>query len=550
MKHRLIAVFAGLLAAPLAALTPPLPPPLAGGPDFRVNVATEGSQDAPDVARDAAGNFVVVWTDSELEHTGPFQVKVRLYDVSGSPKSGEILVWPGGHTTPRPRVAMTPQGAFVVVWRNESGVAMRRFDRFAQPNSAAFPVAPQAGLDKASPDVAMDAAGNAAVVWVEDDRGKIFLQRLDAEDRPLEAPVRVDQALTGRRDDPRVALNASGSLLVTWDDFRELDVLARRFDGPSGSWGPETRVHASSDGIQETGAPVLYPEGDALVAYYDRGLHRIFAQRLDAAGAPTGGGVEIGDAFIDGTDAAAAGNGTVLITWAGELFDGPGIYGSLLARDGEPVSLPFLISTPSTVDDWQPSVAGGAAEGFAVVWVNGDSVPIFPVTIPPRRDGRDGSLRGVFARVLGDGRCLAGSEVLCLRGGRFEVRVSWKIPATGETGIGRALPLTTDTGALWFFDANNLELVVKVLDGTAVNGNFWVYYGALSDVEYSLRVTDTQTGRTKTYNNPPGRLASRADVGAFPSPGVASSAVEPTSKAAALAASSFKAVGSCQPSPE
>jgi hypothetical protein len=57
--------------------------------------------------------------------------------------------------------------------------------------------------------------------------------------------------------------------------------------------------------------------------------------------------------------------------------------------------------------------------------------------------------------------------------------------------------------------------VVKAVDGRPANGYFWVFYGALSDVEYTITVTDTVTGAAKTYTNPPGRLASVADVAAF-----------------------------------
>ena len=39
--------------------------------------------------------------------------------------------------------------------------------------------------------------------------------------------------------------------------------------------------------------------------------------------------------------------------------------------------------------------------------------------------------------------------------------------------------------------------------------------GALSNVEYTIRVTDTLTGQTNTYTNPSGRFASVADTGAF-----------------------------------
>ena len=58
-------------------------------------------------------------------------------------------------------------------------------------------------------------------------------------------------------------------------------------------------------------------------------------------------------------------------------------------------------------------------------------------------------------------------------------------------------------------------LAVKVLDGTPVNGHRWVFYGALSDVEYALTVTDTMTGAVRRYFNPRGVLASVGDTIAF-----------------------------------
>jgi hypothetical protein len=54
-----------------------------------------------------------------------------------------------------------------------------------------------------------------------------------------------------------------------------------------------------------------------------------------------------------------------------------------------------------------------------------------------------------------------------------------------------------------------------VLDARVVNGKFWVFYGALSNVQYTITVTDTQTGVVKTYTNPDGTLASVADTSAF-----------------------------------
>jgi len=78
------------------------------------------------------------------------------------------------------------------------------------------------------------------------------------------------------------------------------------------------------------------------------------------------------------------------------------------------------------------------------------------------------------------------------------------------------VPLSDNSGYFWFFDPSNIELIVKVLDGHAVNGHWWVFYGALSNVEYTIHVDWPDRGLSRTYHNPAGRMASRADTQAFP----------------------------------
>ena len=109
--------------------------------------------------------------------------------------------------------------------------------------------------------------------------------------------------------------------------------------------------------------------------------------------------------------------------------------------------------------------------------------------------------------------CTTSAQALCLQD-RFLVSVRWQ-DFTGGSGSGTTLPLTTDTGGFWFFDAENVELVVKVLDGRALNGKFWVFFGALSDVAYDLEVMDTVTGAVRTYTNPARNFGSVGDTQAF-----------------------------------
>ena len=64
----------------------------------------------------------------------------------------------------------------------------------------------------------------------------------------------------------------------------------------------------------------------------------------------------------------------------------------------------------------------------------------------------------------------------------------------------------------------NVEVIVKVLDARTFNNHFWVFYGALSNLEYTLTITDTVTGAVKTYHNSQGKFGSVGDTSAIPGP--------------------------------
>ena len=117
-------------------------------------------------------------------------------------------------------------------------------------------------------------------------------------------------------------------------------------------------------------------------------------------------------------------------------------------------------------------------------------------------------------QLVGSSGACASATSLCLAGNRFSVAVAWHT-TDGRSGAGQAIPLSGDTGYFWFFGASNVELVVKVLDGRGLNNHFWVFYGALSDVQYVITVTDTTNQTSRTYTNPQGNLASVADTSAF-----------------------------------
>ena len=113
-----------------------------------------------------------------------------------------------------------------------------------------------------------------------------------------------------------------------------------------------------------------------------------------------------------------------------------------------------------------------------------------------------------------------GDDTTPLQGGRFEVAVDWR-DYDDRTGAGRIVPGrdSNDSALFSFFERDNWELMVKVIDGCGFNDHWWVFTAAATDVEYTVTITDTDTGLTWIDVNPLGTAAPAVnDVTAFACP--------------------------------
>jgi hypothetical protein len=120
-------------------------------------------------------------------------------------------------------------------------------------------------------------------------------------------------------------------------------------------------------------------------------------------------------------------------------------------------------------------------------------------------------LTTTILREVDLGPCVPGPKTLCIDDApgdrRFEATIAFDTAqAGGQGGLGNAIDLDslgiTSGGVFWFFNRENPEVLLKVLNACVVNGHHWVFWSAGTNVRMVITVTDRRTGRQRIYQNP------------------------------------------------
>jgi len=169
-----------------------------------------------------------------------------------------------------------------------------------------------------------------------------------------------------------------------------------------------------------------------------------------------------------------------------------------------------------------PNYWGGSYDALMAQWarlgieVETDIRPGYSHNVWPD-DAMEDGFRFLVAHAYPElPSCQPSDTVMCLGGDRFALALTWRDFAD-RAGSGHVVAVgSPDSGLFWFFDQANWEMLVKVLDGCAVNGHYWVLAAATTNVEYTLTVTDLHTDEQRQYSNPLGQSAAAiTDADAF-----------------------------------
>ncbi len=172
---------------------------------------------------------------------------------------------------------------------------------------------------------------------------------------------------------------------------------------------------------------------------------------------------------------------------------GPGIFHASLT------TLPYVLTVTDTVTGLQRVYGSNAAAKLC-----GGADRPFPGAPPEPAT----ALAALSAQT----------GALFLLGGRFSVTLQAHNPRTGQDASGSAIASGDRFG---FFglpaitgDPELPEVVVKMVDFTAISGKFWFFHAGLTGLDYTLTVTDSTTGAVRTYESS-GNYCGAADTEAF-----------------------------------
>lgn len=248
---------------------------------------------APHVAADASGNAVAVWV---RYNQSTFEVRARRFSAAtGSWSSTAVLATSPFYAPPAVDLASDDAGNVVVVWEHQHNQALtsvyhRRYD----PGQGWLPAA---ALESSwgpagSPDIAASSTGAFVAAWTQVDVERSVYARRYTQAGGWGAIVRVDTPFDQLgAASPNVAMNNNGEAAVTWTGDTQttgVDVVYNRMNA-AGGWSGAVLL---ASGVE--GNPWVIPQvtvedgGNGVVTWShdDGGGSNVYARRVLPGGVP------------------------------------------------------------------------------------------------------------------------------------------------------------------------------------------------------------------------------------------------------------------------
>ena len=359
--------------------------------DRTVNEDPSGDQLAPALAADPSGAFVVAW-EHDPDNDGRFQIVARGFAPGGCARFGDLVVG-GSHDGQQqaPAVAADATGGFVVVWQDDPDddgvydVIARGFHADGTERFASIVANTDAAGQQAAPALAVAPDGAFVVAWEDDRDGngfyQIYARGFHADGTERFARVVVNSVDDGQQRSPAVVSDAAGGFVVVWEDDQDRDgayqVYARGFEADGTERFVDTPMLGADTGHQVASAIAMDASGGFVVAWEDdgdgNGLYQAFARGFEADGTQRFAATVVNtedDGQQRTPSVAMDATGAFVVAWADDQDDNGyfQIYARAFHADGTERVADFVVNTDGTGQQIHPAAALGPTGAWVFAW--------------------------------------------------------------------------------------------------------------------------------------------------------------------------------------
>jgi hypothetical protein len=283
-----------------------------------------GNATTPQIALDASGNALAVWEQYDGTR---YNIWASRY-VVGTGWGTVTLIETDNGNAQYPQIALDTSGNALAVWQQYDGTRYNIWaNRYATGTGwgTAAPIEIENAGGAFYPQIALDASGNALAVWYQYDgaRYNILANRyVVGTGWGIATLIETDNA--GNATTPQIALDANGNALAVWEqsDGTRYNTWANRYVVGTG-WGTAALIETNNAGEASFAQIAFDASGNALAVWqqYDGTRSNIWANRYAVStGWGTATQLELDNGSAGNSQIALDANGNALAVW--EQSDG------------------------------------------------------------------------------------------------------------------------------------------------------------------------------------------------------------------------------------
>jgi len=350
-----------------------------------IETGNAGDAIVPQISMDAAGNAVAVWFQTDGTR---YSIWANHYTAStGTWNTATLISSNTAGDAQFPQISMNKAGNAIVVWHQYDGSTFSNIWSCRYTTATGTWTAPELIEFNDTghafiPRIAIDLFGNAIAVWYQADASNppsIWSNRYSSSTGTWGTPTLIETDDAGYATDPVIAMDKSGNAMAVWQqsDGTRYNIWSNRFTASTGTWGTATLLETDNAGN------ALYPQiaidafGNAMTVWfqYDGTRDNIYSNRYIASTGTWGTPTLVETDNTGGAEypkVAIDISGNAVAVW--QQSDGTrfNIWSNRFTASTGTWGTATLIETDNAGDAVNPRVAVDGAGNVVVVWNQND----------------------------------------------------------------------------------------------------------------------------------------------------------------------------------